>query len=186
MNLRPSLIALALILATAAGSASARIRTITDPDAPRALPEQGPVSVRWEDPANFTEVRYSLNPLESRRGNWVEELAQHLRERAETRLAPGEQLQIDITDIARAGAYEPWRGVDFHDTRFIRDIYPPRMTIHFRRIGADGRVVAEGERKISDMGFLITANPFFSSDPLRYEKAMIDRWVSRELATPGT
>lgn len=191
MNLRPALIFLALTLsgatlATAAGSASARIRTVTDPDAPRALPEQGPVSVSWEDPANFTEIRYSLNKYESRRGDWVEQLAQHLRERAEKRLPPGEQLQVNITDIDRAGAYEPWRGVQFYDTRFILDIYPPRMTFAYRRIGAGGDVLAEGERKISDMGYLMTSNPYFTSDTLRYEKAMIDRWISRELPRPGT
>ena len=191
MNLRSVLLTFALALtgatlATAAGSASARIRTVTDPDAPRALPEQGPVSVTWDDPANFTEIRYSLNKFESRRGDWVEQLAQHLRERAEKRLPPGEQLLVNITDIDRAGAYEPWRGVQFYDTRFILDIYPPRMTFNYRRIGAGGDVLAEGEREIRDMGYLMTANPYFNSDTLRYEKAMIDRWISQELPRPGT
>jgi hypothetical protein len=191
MNLRSTLTALALLLtgatlATASGSASARIRTVTGPDAPRALPEQGPVSVTWDDPANFTEIRYSLNKFESRRGDWVEQLAQHLRERAEKRLPPGEQLLVNITDIDRAGAYEPWRGVEFYDTRFILDIYPPRMTFNYRRIGAGGDVLAEGEREIRDMGYLMTANPYFNSDTLRYEKAMIDRWISQELPRPGT
>ncbi|MDR7133354.1 hypothetical protein J2X06_000538 [Lysobacter niastensis] len=191
MNLRSTLIALALVLtgatvATASGTASARIRTVTGPDAPRALPEQGPVSVTWDDPANFTEIRYSLNKFESRRGDWVEQLAQHLRERAEKRLPPGEQLLVNITDIDRAGAYEPWRGVQFYDTRFILDIYPPRMTFNYRRIGAGGDVLAEGEREIRDMGYLMTANPYFNSDTLRYEKAMIDRWISQELPRPGT
>ena len=191
MNLRPVLLTFALALtgatlAAAAGTASARIRTVTDPDAPRALPEQGPVSVTWDDPANFTEIRYSLNKYESRRGDWVEQLAQHLRERAEKRLPPGEQLQVNITDIDRAGAYEPWRGVEFYDTRFILDIYPPRMTFSYRRIGARGEVVAEGEREIRDMGYLMVSNPYFNSDTLRYEKAMIDRWISQELRRPGT
>ncbi|MBF6023893.1 DUF3016 domain-containing protein [Lysobacter niastensis] len=181
MNLRPALIAAALILATAAGSASARIRNVTDADAPRSLPDQGPVSVSWEDPANFTELRYSANSWEARRGNWVEELAEYLRESVEQKLPAGERLQVDITDIRRAGSYEPWRGVQFNDTRFIRDVYPPRMTLNIRRTTADGTVIAEGERKLSDPGFLMTANPIFSSDPLRYEKAMIDRWVWREL-----
>jgi hypothetical protein len=191
MNLHPVLLTFALALtgatlATATGSASARLRTVTAPDAPRALPEQGPVSVTWDDPANFTEIRYSLNKYESRRGNWVEQLAQHLRDRAEKRLPPGEQLQVNITNIERAGAYEPWRGVQFYDTRFILDVYPPRMSFDYRRIGADGTVIAQGQREIRDMGYLITANPYFNSDALRYEKALIDRWISQELPRPGT
>jgi hypothetical protein len=191
MNLHPVLLTFALALtgatlATATGSACARLRTVTAPDAPRALPEQGPVSVTWDDPANFTEIRYSLNKYESRRGNWVEQLAQHLRDRAEKRLPPGEQLQVNITNIERAGAYEPWRGVQFYDTRFILDVYPPRMSFDYRRIGADGTVIAQGQREIRDMGYLITANPYFNSDALRYEKALIDRWISQELPRPGT
>ncbi|HEY5781950.1 MAG TPA: DUF3016 domain-containing protein [Lysobacter sp.] len=191
MNLHPVLLTFALALtgatlATATGSASARLRTVTAPDAPRALPEQGPVSVTWDDPANFTEIRYSLNKYESRRGNWVEKLAHHLRDRAEKRLPPGEQLQVNITNIERAGAYEPWRGVQFYDTRFILDVYPPRMSFDYRRIGADGTVIAQGQREIRDMGYLITANPYFNSDALRYEKALIDRWISQELPRPGT
>ena len=97
-------IPLLLLGAFTLGDAAAGIRTVTDPAAPRSLPEQGPVSVRWEDPANFSEIRYSHNQFESRRGNWVEELAEHLRESTEPRLAPGERLEINITDIRRAGA----------------------------------------------------------------------------------
>ena len=182
MKLRLAL--LALLVATAAGTASARIRNVTDPDAPRSLPAQGTVSVRWEDPAQFTEIRYSHNRWEARQGNWVEQLATYLRERAEKRLPQGEQLDVNIVDIRRAGNYEPWHTA-FNDVRVLRDIYPPRMTLTFKRIAADGRVIAEGERKLSDMGFLMSGNAVGSHDPLRYEKHMIDRWLARELAAPG-
>ncbi|KRD32032.1 hypothetical protein ASE35_13840 [Lysobacter sp. Root916] len=184
MILRPALIAAVLAL-TLAGGAVAKSRNVTDPDAPRALPEQGPVEVRWQNPAQFTEIRYSGNSSEAKRGNWVEDLAQHLRQRAQKRLPAGERLEVDILDIRRAGNYEPWRGVAFNDTRFIRDIYPPRITLNFRRIDADGQVIAEGERKLSDMGFLSNANALSNSDPLRYEKALINRWLDRELKRPG-
>ena len=62
MNLRPLLIALAF--AAVLAPADARVRYVTDPDAPRALPEQGPVSVRWEDPSKFSDLRYSGNRYE--------------------------------------------------------------------------------------------------------------------------
>lgn len=181
MKLRLAFLAL-LIVATVAGTASARIRNVTDPDAPRSLPAQGAISVRWEDPAQFTDIRYSRNQWEARRGNWVEELATHLRDRAQKRLPAGQRLDVVITDIKRAGSYEPWRGIAFDDVRIIRDIYPPRMTLTFKRIGADGQVIAEGERKLSDMGFLMGTTTVRNSDPLRYEKSMIDRWLARELA----
>ena len=49
--------------------------------------------------------------------------------------------------------------------------------------GADGRVLAQGERKLTDLAFLIGSAPLDSSDPLRFEKRMIDAWLRRELAT---
>ena len=185
MNVRLAFLATLLIVATAAGTASAKVRNVTDPDAPRSLPAQGAVSVRWEDPAQFSEIRFSHNRAEARRGNWIQQLASHLRERAQKRLPAGQRLDVDIIDVQRAGNYEPWRGIAFVDVRVVRDLYPPRMTLTFKRIGADGQVIAEGERKLSDMGFLTGANATRSSDPLRYEKNMIDRWLARELATPG-
>ena len=56
------------------------------------------------------------------------------------------------------------------------------MTVQFRRLDADGKVVAEGERKLSDPSYLMGIQPLNDSDPLRYEKRMIDSWVRREFA----
>lgn len=185
MKLRSAFLVLALAAAVS-GAAAAKVRTVTDPDAPRALPEQGPVAVRWESPAQFTEIRYSHNRMEASRGDWVTQLASYLRKRAEKRLPAGERLDVDIVDIERAGNYEPWRGPQFNDTRFVRDIYPPRITLHFKRTDADGRVIAEGERKLSDPAFLMGYNAIRDSDPLRFEKNLIDRWLSREFAPQKT
>lgn len=182
MNLRPLIIAFALVVAL--GPAGAKVRNVTDPQAPRALPEQGSVNVRWEDPSKFSELRYSGNRYEAARGNWVEELALYLRDRAQSQLAPGQRLDVNIVDIRRAGMYEPWHGPDLQYTRIIREVYPPRMTLDVRYTNADGSVIAQGERKLSDTGFLMGDNSL-DSDPLRFEKRMIDAWVRREIARPG-
>ena len=177
---------LLLIGAFTFDEASARLRNVTDPDAPRSLPEQGPVNVRWEDPAQFSEIRYSHNSWESRRGHWVEELAEHLRKSAARRLPAGERLDVNITDIDLAGDYEPWRGVNFQDTRFLLDIYPPRMTLTFTRTDANGTVISQGERKLNDMAYLMSSAVVGrTSDTLRYEKNMINRWLSSEFPDSG-
>ena len=161
---------------------AARSRSVTDRDLPRALPEQGPVAVRWEDPQTFSEIRYSHNASESRRGNWVEQLAAHLRKQAQPRLGDGERFEVTITDIDLAGEYEPWHGPQLYDTRVIRDLYPPRIALTFKRVAADGTTLAEGERKLSDPGFLMSSSTAgLGSDPLRFEKSLIDRWLQREL-----
>ena len=71
-----------LLLAALAFPATAGVRNVTDPDAPRSLPADGTVDVRWTDPAQFTDIRYSGNRFEAARGNWVMQLAEHLQERA--------------------------------------------------------------------------------------------------------
>lgn len=182
--MRRPLLPVMLLLAAFALPATAGVRTVTDPDAPRSLPADGTVDVRWTDPAQFTDLRYSGNRREAARGDWVAQLAEHLRERALRRLPPGERLEVEITDIRRAGVYEPWHGPQFDDVRIMRDHYPPRMTLRFQHLAADGRVIAAGERALVDGGYLMRSSVIGASDPLRYEKAMIDRWLRTELQRP--
>lgn len=46
-------------------------------------------------------------------------------------------------------------------------------------------VVAEGERKLVDHGFLMGAN-LNNTDNLRYEKRLIDDWLRREFKNNAT
>lgn len=179
--LLPCLLALATI-----STADAAVRRVTDPDAPRSLPVDGAVDVRWSDPAQFSDIRYSTNRNEAERGDWVVELAEHLRKRALKQLPPGERLEVEITDIRRAGTYEPWHGASYQDVRFMRDHYPPRLELRFQRVDANGRVIEEGERKLVDAAYLMRSSMFGTSDPLRYEKTMIDRWLTQELGRSKT
>jgi len=178
MNLRLVVLSLALAVAS---TATAGVRYVTDPQAPRALPESDSVNVRWEDPSRFSELRYSGNRWEAAQGNWVQELALYLRDRAQQRLPAGQRLDVDILDIRRAGSFEPWHGPNVQYTRIIRDVYPPRMTLNVRLTDANGNVIAQGERKLSDMAFLMSDSSTLNTDPLRFEKRMIDRWLAQEL-----
>ena len=175
---------LILAIAFAAAPAGAGVRNVTDPEAPRSLPDEGPVSVQWSDPSDFSDLRYSGNRWRAAQGNWVFQLAEHLRDSAAGRLPEGHRLDVTITDFHRAGRYEPWRGLQMQDVRILRDHYPPSMRLEFRHLDADGRVLAEGSREVRDTGYLMgSSNP--SHDNLYYEKRMIDRWVRNELpATP--
>ena len=172
------LLALGLTLAMA-GSAVAG-NTLLSKDAPRALPDNGPVSVAWADPATFTELKASGNRFESAQGDWLIQLAKYMRKQADKQLAPGNKLELTIVDIQRAGRYEPWHGLDRQNIRMIRDIYPPRMTVKYRETDANGAVVAEGERKLTDPAFMVNSGMINDSDPLRYEKRMIDSWLRRD------
>ena len=171
----------ALVLGLAlSGPLLAKSRTVTDPNTPRELPTANAVSVEWTDPGQFTVIRYSGNRWEAVQGNWVVDLATYLQKQAGKRLAPGQQMHITITDIRRAGSYEPGRGFNMDRIRIIKDIYPPRVTLNFELKDANGQVLAQGERKLVDSAFMMSGGNVMDTDPLRYEKRMLDDWLYRE------
>lgn len=170
-------IALSAVLAVAGNAWAVNV---TDPDYPRSLDQEGPVSVSWADPAGFTEVRHSSNRFEAVRGDWVRTIAKHLAKRAGAALAPGQRMEVTITDIERAGEYEP-AGIE--RVRVVRDVYPPRIDLHYTLFDASGNVVDSGERELTDIGFLNRgAGRVWTGDALRHEKRLIDDWVRKDIA----
>lgn len=173
------LLLLAVLLVSA--TALAKPRNVTDADAPRNLPDAGPVSVQWTDPAEFSDLKYSGNRWRASQGDWVFQLAEHLRDSAAKQVPAGERLEVTITDFHRAGRYEPWQGIHLQDVRILRDHYPPSMKLEFRRYDAAGQLVAEGSREVRDTGFMMGGSQSGARDILHYEKRMIDDWVRDEL-----
>lgn len=158
------------------------VRNVTAADAPRALEGDGPVQVRWDDPAKFTEIAFSGNRWEAARGNWVQELAQHLAEQAGPRLQPGQRLQVTFTDIDLAGDYEPWRGPRMSDVRLLRELYPPKISLSYQLSEAGGQLLHSAEQVLSDPGFLHSGGSLrYRNDSLRYEKRLLDRWLQQLL-----
>lgn len=155
-------LALAL-LATAAGAATS-----------------GTVSVRYDHPEKFTETRevQAFAPAQADSG-YLDTLKSYIEKRATPLLAPGQTLDIVITDLDRAGSYLPSIGPG-QPVRIVKDVYPPRITLHFRLLDEQGQVLRQGERKLTNLGFMQdTAGGISNTDPLRYEKRVIDRWLAK-------
>lgn len=136
-------------------------------------------TVNWTDPAHFDEVKYSHGRGLSKADDWLSSLKKHVEQRVDRVLPVGQQLEITFTDIKLAGQFEPWRGPQFDDVRIVKDIYPPRIELRFVLKSADGIVPDEGERTLRDPGFL-SRSIANTSDPLRYEKRMLDDWINRD------
>jgi len=77
-----------------------------------------------------------------------------------------------------AGEFEPSQPAS-RELRIVKEIYPPRIDLRFRLTRSDGSVVKEGSRNLRDTAFLGNASGS-NTDPLRHEKAMIDRWLGEE------
>ena len=140
------------------------------------------VQVTWAPPDQLTEVkgnpfRYGLLRPE----DWMKTLGDYMRIRADRVLPPGQQLQITIDDITLAGSFEPWRSPVLDDVRFIKDIYPPRLRLHYKLMASDGSTLREsGEVRLIDMAFLQHAGLPTETDLLRYDKRQIDDWLKKE------
>lgn len=138
------------------------------------------VSVTYEHPDQFTEARKVRALAPSYLGDdYLPSLKTWLTNRAAKVVPPGGHLAITVTDIDRAGSFEPWLGPRWQSVRIVKDIYPPRIDLRFRLTDAGGKVLREGTRTLRDPGFLYDTPSRFGSDNLRYEKALLDRWLAR-------
>lgn len=144
--------------------------------------EAGPVTVLFEHPEKYTDLKDSFSDNDNERGRdrYLPFIREHLERAAARRLPAGQRLSVTFSDIDLAGDFEPWRGFNFDDVRIVKDIYIPRLTFAFKVTDASGQVVKSGERKLIDMSFQMGITAGFRDDPLRYEKAMIDDWLGRE------
>lgn len=136
------------------------------------------VSVRYKDPQHFTEAKRSFGVHAIDADAYLKPLKDYIAQRASRILAPGQRLDIEVTDVDRAGEYEPWLGPNFNEVRIIKDVYPPRIDLHFSLYGADGKVQREGSRKLRDPAFLSDSSAA-DQDSLRYEKSLIDHWLRK-------
>lgn len=144
-----------------------------------SIGQEAPVQVQYLHAENFADVGNHRFSDERIRAAYLEQLQGHLVKQAAALLAAGERLSVSITELDMAGEFESWRPPS-GDTRVVKDVYPPRIDLSFRLAAGDGKVVKEGARKLRDPAFLQGANRY-PDDPLRYEKALIDRWLEQEL-----
>jgi hypothetical protein len=145
------------------------------------------VTVNWAPAEQLTEVRQ--NPMERgqlRAKDWESALGAYLQKRADKQLAPGQRLDVTFDDIKLAGDYEPWHSAQAQDIRFMKDIYPPRATLTYKLTDANGRTIKEGSSKLLDLAFMERPLPAGDSDPLRFDKRMLDDWLRKEFRDERT
>lgn len=158
----------------AAISAAVAVATPVKPDA-RA-------EVIFVQPEKFTDVRDSYGNSEKGREANLSQIRDYILSRAGHYIPAGDKLTVSFTDIDLAGDFEPWRGPQGTDIRIVKDIYPPRIDLEFKLTAADGTVVKEGKRQLRDLVFMSRLS-VDRTDALRFEKGMLDDWMSSEFAS---
>src|SRR5690348_17828228 len=119
-----------------------------------ATSAESPVSVTYVNPEQFTENRLYGRQDRFNRIDYLAQLKAYLIKQGQAVLKPGQSLHVNITDIRLAGAYEPWRGLQWDYVRIMRDIYSPRIELDFRLVDQDGSVLREGKRVLRDLDYL--------------------------------
>lgn len=141
---------------------------------PKAAPASR-ISVNFINPASFKDI----GPNRSREV-LLRDLGDAMQKAAIQSLRKDLRLDLKVTNVDLAGDFEPWRGMDFSEVRVMRDVYPPRMTIEYRLSDPHGKVLTQGEAKLSNTEYL--RNSRFESDPLRHDKALFRDWFSQKFA----
>jgi hypothetical protein len=136
--------------------------------------------VLFFEPGKFTDLRASHMASDADRDGYLEQLRDHLLKQARHYVPEGCLLTVTFTDIDMAGDFEPWLGPRWDDVRIVKDIYPPRIELSFQVTDTDGNVLAQGQRKLRDLGFMMKIRMASDNDPLRHEKGLIDDWLRAE------
>jgi len=135
----------------------------------------GTVTVSFVEPENYSDANLwgGYGPKADR---WtLDEFGRYFETLGTRYLGPQQVLRLEILNIDLAGKFEWWRR-NAYKLRSLRDVYPPRFTLHYT-LYEGGQKVAERQETVSDPNYL--ANPgiyFLPSDPLRFEKAMLADW----------
>ena len=172
-----ALAGLALVATGVAAQSSepAAANTTRAPEAGKAT-----VTVTYVDPESFSENKQFRNEDRYNGVEYLEPLKAYLIKRARRTLPAGDRLDVKITDIKLAGAYEPWRGPNSRYIRYMRDVYPPRINLDFTLTNASGEVIGQGSRKLRGLGYLTRSMSLpGDTDPLKYDKRLLDDWLRK-------
>ncbi len=143
---------------------------------------EGPVSVEFVAPEKFTDVniRHARSAPEDNPN--LQGLRKHTEKRAARYVQDGQTLLIEFTDIDLAGDHLPNIDPSLYDVRTVTGLYPPRIKLNYSLRNAAGTVLKSGQADLRDLGF-DASSPGRSSDALRYEKRMLDKWLRKEFAS---
>ncbi len=142
------------------------------------------IDVQFLESDRFTDIGDSATPSPAARQADLTDLRAHLVTRAAHYVPAGQKLEITFLDIDRAGGFEPWRTPSLSDVRIVKTIYPPSMKFSYRLTDVNGAVIKQGERTLRDLNFTVKIYGADRSDPLYYEKGMLDDWLNDEFHAP--
>ena len=146
------------------------------------------VAVRFDHPENFADFSLSGSTAADIQSELAKQFEAFFKLLGERYLPKGDALQIEVLNIDMAGAYEPWQTPNLTNTRFMRDIYPPKISLHYQWRDEAGKLKADRQEIVSDLNYpmWLDARQYNANDPLRYEKVMLEHWFRERFSDAAT
>ncbi len=142
--------------------------------------EPSRVSVTFENPEKFTDIKDSQFGTDKGRDHYLKLLRTVAEEEGNRLLPAGQKLALTFHDIDLAGDYLPSMPAN-RDIRVMKDIFAPRMKLSFTITDAAGAVVKEGAETVSDMNYLNSISIVGRSEELYYDRTLLRDWLRRTL-----
>jgi hypothetical protein len=131
------------------------------------------VTVNYVKPDDFIDMPRSPQDREQ----VLRDLSRHFASLGKE-LPAGQDLKVTITDVDLAGWLEPRRWA-MDDIRIMRGGADwPRIDLSYT-LEQNGQVIRSGKDTLQNMNYQQRISKYTASDPLRYEKQMIDDWFHK-------
>ena len=132
------------------------------------------VTVTFEDPDHFTDVQDRYSNLASQAD--LDELRDCVQQTAANSIPAGTKLTVTFLDVDLAGLIRP----DKDNIRVMTGTTFPRAHLKFQLVDNSGKVMKEGERKLSDMIYQQSMQIVGRNEALFYDKQLLKEWVRKE------
>ena len=143
-----------------------------------AGPAAAAIDIAYQQPERYTDANLRGGYGEKARAPALEGLRQAFEQFAARYVGPDRTLSVTVVDLDLAGQLEWWHR-NAYDVRFLRDVTPPRIKLHYVLRQGDA-VLAEADETLTDVNYLGRLDIRRRDDPLRYEKAMLEDWFRRK------
>lgn len=138
------------------------------------------LTVNFPNWQHYTDIRDQDSPTDQGEMENLNHLKRYLERDAASDVPDGDHLTITFSDIKLAGDFEPQRGGDWDEVRFIKSIWPPRFNFTWELTDSSGRVIRQGSEHIVALDFKDTIVPD-ASDSLGYEDAILRNWMDEKI-----
>jgi hypothetical protein len=143
-----------------------------------ALAAPGTVEFRSADPEAFRDLRTQPAGDVAGTANLHHDLRMYTIRAAQRHIPRDSHLTITLLDVDMAGDFWPTGGFR-GERRVVRLGDEPRIDLDFRLTAADGTVVREGRRELTNKNYRLHPAPG-QRGALAYEKGLILHWLRQE------